>query len=333
MKGNPKRIGGFTLIELLVVISIIATLIGLLLPALGSAKKVAWQAVAGSNLRNVAQGVMIYENEHKSYPISYVYPVSPQSSRWIKESQQETNPVPANGYVHWSWSLFEGGGVNADAFTNPATPGGGAPRANPGPMREDWEPNQVNDLGQSFPSTNPTDRQVARCGFAMNAAIIPRNKFNVSTPRKNQLVKASDIGDAQKVILGTEYQYYQDWTSLADPMNGAIKSHRPITPFIGGSSGTQVYLEPNSGNIARFAYPPASAILPKSQLGANLIEDGNSILNVVNRGHPRGMANFVYIDGHVEATTLLKTIEHREWGDRFWSLSGDNRVNMEANAF
>jgi len=54
----------FTLIELLVVISIIALLIGILLPALGAARQTANAMTCLSKLRQMGIGVMIYVDEH-----------------------------------------------------------------------------------------------------------------------------------------------------------------------------------------------------------------------------------------------------------------------------
>ncbi|MCC6578981.1 MAG: type II secretion system protein [Phycisphaeraceae bacterium] len=60
-----KRYMGFTLIELLVVISIIALLVGILLPALGAAREAARGASCMSNQRAFGQGFEIFSADSK----------------------------------------------------------------------------------------------------------------------------------------------------------------------------------------------------------------------------------------------------------------------------
>ena len=70
---KPKR--GFTLIELLVVVSIIALLIGILLPVIAKARSAAEKVTCSATLRQLGLVVESYTIEHKeTYPIARYMP-------------------------------------------------------------------------------------------------------------------------------------------------------------------------------------------------------------------------------------------------------------------
>jgi prepilin-type N-terminal cleavage/methylation domain-containing protein/prepilin-type processing-associated H-X9-DG protein len=63
-----RRRRGFTLIELLVVISIIGILVGLLLPAVQSAREAGRRTQCASNMRNAGLAILQYVNTKNSFP-------------------------------------------------------------------------------------------------------------------------------------------------------------------------------------------------------------------------------------------------------------------------
>lgn len=75
---HPK---GFTLVESMVVISAIALLVGLLLPALGSARAAARSAVCLSNVRTMAHATLAYAVDHKTSLVKVRTDV-PGGRRW-----------------------------------------------------------------------------------------------------------------------------------------------------------------------------------------------------------------------------------------------------------
>lgn len=336
----------FTLIELLVVVAIIALLVSILLPSLASARAQAKAIKCATNLRGIGQSMALYLAVNRVYPASYLY-ASDKDGDWNLKDQYDGYEHPF-GYLHWSYFLYSKGKVRPESFECPALLDGGCPPTNPGPNADNWMPTQVDQTGAGQSANSIEDKQAPRMAYTVNAAICPRNKFvkpagSSTQQRVNRFVVDAEIKQPGRTVLSTEFN--KTWKNAAVKQgNGFLsKSHRSILPFGSLSGGTGEMAPYNIPlDTATYVYGDGQGtknygLLPSTQLDSlsDVINgDHDSILNVVARHHPGGAdnkdypgtANFLYCDSHVERKSILETMDGREWGDKFYSITGENGV-------
>jgi prepilin-type N-terminal cleavage/methylation domain-containing protein/prepilin-type processing-associated H-X9-DG protein len=83
-----KRTNGFTLVELLVVISIIALLLGILMPALNSARENGRSTLCKSNIKGITLAASLWSEDHKGYvpPAMWYVPAKPFANNTSSEA-------------------------------------------------------------------------------------------------------------------------------------------------------------------------------------------------------------------------------------------------------
>jgi prepilin-type N-terminal cleavage/methylation domain-containing protein/prepilin-type processing-associated H-X9-DG protein len=114
-RSSSHRAGAFTLIELLVVVSIIALLIGILLPSLGSARLSAKVTACQANSRSMAQANLSYAPDHDGYlppdKRTNAKDIPPYTNDWGVRNAPQT---PEDADKTWFAQLIKGDYVTDD---------------------------------------------------------------------------------------------------------------------------------------------------------------------------------------------------------------------------
>jgi prepilin-type N-terminal cleavage/methylation domain-containing protein/prepilin-type processing-associated H-X9-DG protein len=90
---HRKRRDAFTLVELLVVIAIIGILIGLLMPAINTAREAGRRASCSNNLKQIGLSLINYHDELGTFPPGY------RSNQKYSDGSADTSPG-------WGWSAY-----------------------------------------------------------------------------------------------------------------------------------------------------------------------------------------------------------------------------------
>ncbi|KAA0215302.1 MAG: prepilin-type N-terminal cleavage/methylation domain-containing protein [Leptolyngbya sp. PLA3] len=287
--------GGFTLIELLVVISIIALLIGILLPALAAARESGRTIVCASRMREVATGWQIYANEN--HDIS----VPAQPGRYYPD---ELNLYDVGNGLHYRprWFVLLGAAGGFYAYSQPS-------------VDVSDEHSLPVDGSDVFLCPNAADWISTRnYAYGYNHQFLGNTRFRRNDDPTSGLirfpVKASSL-DASITVMAAD--------SLGTAAGKPAALRTPNRPD--GSRDPQLLAEGGHG----YALDP-----PRMTENCDYADIRNRAPE--NRSAPherhRGKANFSWCDGHVstDAATALGYVKR---GDGSFEAITDEATNAK----
>ncbi len=292
-----KKNRGFTLVELLVVVSIIALLVGLLLPALSRVRDSARQIKCATNVRAIHQGLVAWSQDSDGqYPLPSRFDPDNVSEQFdpLNETSKSLNRT---GNV-WSLMIFNKV-LNPDIFISPAETNVNIRKPMSGYDKEHSEYNFA------APLASPTDTQ-------FQAVYDPQFKGSASefddaadlTTENGPVVTPKNVGHnsyAHSTLAGVRLG--GTWNTFAPS---------PNLPVVG-----------NRGPMYESIYPTPEPDLGFSQY-AN--EGIRSQTLAIHGGKSTWEGNVAYNDGHTEFETRPNPD-----GQRRIEFGGDEDVESRIN--
>ncbi|MEM9752633.1 MAG: DUF1559 domain-containing protein [Planctomycetota bacterium] len=259
------RPAGFTLIELLVVISIIALLIGLLLPALGAARAAGRNVACLSNIKQMGIGLYVYSEENKGslpYGLSggedgVFQPTNGDNSDWGLDI---LNVMNGTSLKTWE-EEGQAGGIQAGTSNLFACPAALA---------------QIDDENRT--------RQYAAHPLLMPQIVTP-DLFTFNQTGATNFLKPARVETIRNAT--TQFMVTDVNQNTTDGNNGEAILNK--ANFAGGGTSDSPYLR---AGVAGFNYAA------KSDMGTNEDRITNEPIGQIRFRHPGNNANFLFVDGH-----------------------------------
>ena len=256
----------FTLIELLVVISIIALLIGILLPALAMARTAARSARSLSNIRQIGIGLVAYTAEHDGR-------LPPHSSRWpIPMTQPAYDGELARGPDHLYPYM-----ANTEVYRSPLL------------RSEQWD-----DFGKPFAHTI-TDENVTvehHGGYGYNYQYLGNSRFD--PPLTAHLGR--EIRSPSRTVALGDTAGSRGGNPANRPGQGSVGVYVLDPPLPGLLPDGRYRAHPDG---SRRYYPPGTVSEPDGDADTYLYRSFPAERN-------RGAANILFTDGHGKAITMAE---------------------------
>lgn len=263
-----KKSHGFTLVELLVVIGIIAVLVSILLPALNRARASAVMVQCQSNMKQLAQGVILYATENGGfYPSNDSYLPNPNNVNAGKNfywwtpalvGKYVNNRDPGNGPDYVSTRVFFCPGL-------PQTVGLSNPRGYWG----------AHDMGIGYNTRNSTRDNLLYYQYPQRLPSDPQ----YATDAKNLIARNLRIARMGKVKRASEVLIFTDTSSGVPAGQNGEGSSRFIQMYNGCARATPLPA-PYTGAFSGYGTNPAA--------------------DAVSFRHTQ-RANVAFLDGHVDS--------------------------------